>query len=299
VIVHRSAVPTPPQRVVVLGASGFVGGDLATHLRESHVPVLGLSSKDVDLVKPESVDQLVGLSRPGDALVFASTLTPDRGKDVRTLMRNLAMGEHVAAAVARSPWEHLVYVSSDAVYDDETNPVREESPCNPATFHGVMHLARERMLTQAAAAAGRPCLVLRATLIYGAADTHNGYGPNRFLRTALKERTIKLFGQGEEKRDHLFVGDLSRLIALGLAQRSEGVLNAASGHSASFGEVAALVARLAGGGVRLENLPRATPITHRHFDVTAAFRAFPGFRFTRLEEGLATAYEGAGGRAAA
>jgi nucleoside-diphosphate-sugar epimerase len=284
-ILHRHSTPTVPSRVVVLGASGFVGGDLVSYLREQRVPAVGLSSKDIDLTQPESVAQLVHLNQPGDVLVIASTITPDKGKDVRTLMRNLAMGEHVAAFLEQSASSHVVYVSSDAVYDDNANPVREDSPSNPASLHGVMHLARERMLSHAVQKAKIPVLMLRSTLLYGANDTHNGYGPNRFVRSALKERTIKLFGEGEEKRDHLYVRDLSRLIGSSMLNRTEGVLNAVTGYSASFREVADLVVASCP-GTRLECSPRATPITHRHFDVAATLRAFPTMRFTPLRVGL-------------
>jgi nucleoside-diphosphate-sugar epimerase len=127
--------------------------------------------------------------------------------------------------------------------------------------------------------------MLRSTLVYGANDTHNGYGPNRFVRAALRERTIKLFGEGEEKRDHLYIRDLSRLIGSCIAHRSEGMLNVATGHSTSFREVADLAVACCP-GTRLECSPRATPITHRHFDVAATLRAFPTMRFTPLHVGI-------------
>jgi UDP-glucose 4-epimerase len=297
VIHHNQATPTPPSRVVVLGASGFVGGDLMCHLRSLRIPTLGLSSRDVDLSQPQSVDRLTELIRPDDALVFASTITPDRGRDVRTLMRNLTMGEHVAAFLEKSPIDHVVYISSDAVYDDHANPVREDTPCNPGSFHGVMHLTRERMLAHAVRKT--PWLAVRATLLYGPQDTHNGYGPNRFMRTALKEGTIKLFGQGEEKRDHLYIEDLSRLLGEALLRRSEGVLNVATGRSVSFGELAHLVAELRGGSVAIECLPRATSITHRHFDVTEALRGFPSLRYSRPRAGLAKSLAVLAGKEAA
>src|SRR5205823_4353403 len=164
---HADAVA--PSRVVVLGASGFVGGDLVRHLHEQGIAVLGLSSKDVDLTLPGAVEQLERMSQPGDVLVFASTITPDRGKDVRTLMQNLSMGEHVAAFLERSSCGQLVYISSDAVYDEETALVHEDTPCNPTGFHGVMHLTRERMVAWAASKARVPCAILRPTLLYGAA----------------------------------------------------------------------------------------------------------------------------------
>jgi nucleoside-diphosphate-sugar epimerase len=296
---HHHAAPQSPARVVVIGASGFVGGDLVRRLQAASVPVVALSSKDVNLLDEGCVDQLLHLARPGDALVLVSALTPDRGRDVATLMRNLKMAEHVAAFLGRAALAHLVYVSSDAVYPDGANPVTEATPCHPASFHGLMHLAREQILGHEAARAKTPYLVLRPTLIYDARDTHNGYGPNRFLRTAARERKITLFGHGEEKRDHLYIDDLGRLTVHCLEHRSEGVLNVATGASASFHDVARLVCGLCPHPVAVECLPRGTPITHRHFDVTAALKAFPTFRFTTLAEGLAASYQDLAVRAAA
>jgi len=255
------------------------------YLREQRIPAVGVSSREIDLTQVESVAQLARLCQPSDVIVFASTITPDKGKDVRTLMRNLAMGEHVAEFLGKSTCSHVVYVSSDAVYDDTASPIREDSPCNPASLHGVMHLAREHVMAHAMQQAKIPVLMLRSTLVYGADDTHNGYGPNRFVRTALKERTIKLFGEGEEKRDHLYVRDLSRLIGACIVHRSEGVLNAATGHSSSFRGVADLVVACCP-DTRLECSQRATTITHRHFDVAATLRAFPAMRFTPMRVGL-------------
>ena len=122
-------------------------------------------------------------------------------------MANLAMGEHVCAALEEVPCAQVVYISSDAVYADDCNPVRETSCCDPSSNHGLMHLVRERMLAQTLKKAKVPYLILRPSLLYGAGDTHNGYGPNRFIRTALAEKRITLFGAGGgDARPHLGPG---------------------------------------------------------------------------------------------
>ncbi len=286
-IQHHYPEPTAPARVVVLGASGFVAGDLLAHLARLGVETVAVSSSKADLRKPSSVAALRAILRPDDALVFVAALTPDRGRDIRTLMMNLAMAEHVCSALEQTPCRHVVYVGSDAVYADDVNPVRESSCCDPSSFHGLMHLARERMLISTLKKSKTPLLLLRPSLLFGARDTHNGYGPNRFLMTALSERKITLFGGGEEKRDHVAINDLSRLISLALRHRSEGVLNVATGQSTSFHDPARRIADLVGGDVRVETTPRQNPITHRHFDVTRTWRAFPEFTFTPLETALA------------
>lgn len=286
-IKHHHSQPQPPGRVVVLGARGFLGSQLVRRLNNA-VP---LGSTDVNLLEPASVEKLRGIVRDGDALVFASALTPDKGKDARTQMKNLAMGEHVAAVIEAAKFAHVIYISSDAVYEDDVNPVWETSCASPTTLYGLMHLMRERMILVAAQKSAAPVMVLRPCVMYGAGDPHNSYGTNRFLRTARKDRQIALFGQGEEQRDHLYVLDCARLIELCLQHRTAGMLNAATGKAVSFMEAAQTVAKLVGGEVAIKGQPRSGPITHRHFDITETLKAFPSFRFRSLREGLAEVVE--------
>jgi UDP-glucose 4-epimerase len=271
---------------VILGAAGFVASHLNQHLTEQGIPTLALGAAKLDLLSVESAGKLAALLEPEDALVFTSTLTPDKGKDARTFMKNLTMGLHVSGALEKARCAHLVYVSSDSVYDDAATLVSESTPRSPGTFHGLMHAAREQMLQSVLGKPPIPFCVVRPGLIYGAGDTHNGYGPNRFVRTALKDRKITLFGQGEEQRDHVHVQDVAAFIGLCLCRRTEGAVNIVSGKAASFFEVAAKIRELSPEPVQLECLPRATPISHRHFDVSLRLSEFPEFQTTSLEAGL-------------
>jgi len=290
-IQHQSSTPTLPARVMVLGASGFIGQYLIRHLSELGMQAVPLASREIDLGQPESVAKLREVVRAEDSVVFASALTPDRGRDRRAMLKNLAMGDHVSQFLENNPCSHLIYISSDAVYRDGEHPIREISCCQPSSLYGFSHLVREEMLREVTKRAGTPLVVLRPCAIYGAADTHNSYGPNRFRRMALEQRKITLFGQGEEKRDHIYIADVVRLIGLCLLHKSTGTLNLATGQSVSFMEVAQKVAALTEGQVEIEGLPRSSPITHLHFDVTATLKAFPEFNFTSLDEGLTAMVE--------
>ena len=281
---HHHSTPQPPARAVVLGGTGFVGKAILARLGADQIPVLSLGSADIDLLQPESADKLAGVLRPDDALVICSTLTPDKGKDIRTMMKNLTMGEHVCAALAKVPCAHVIYVSSDAVYAEVT-PVSEASNCDPGSFHGVMHLGREKMLQ--ATVKSIPLAVLRPSAIYGVGDTHNSYGPNRFVGTARADGKITLFGQGEEIRDHLYVQDLAAVVHACLTHQSEGIVNVACGQAVSFFKAAKLVESLLGQPVQIECLKRGGPITHRHFDLSLLVKTFPAIRLTSLENGLA------------
>jgi UDP-glucose 4-epimerase len=289
VLEHLNSVRRAPSRVVIIGAGGFVGGAIGDQLAADKVPILALTRKELDLLKPEASATLQRLLRADDSVVFVSALAPTRNN--ARLIDNLRMAETVCTALAAQPVAHLVYISSDAIYSDDANPVTERSCQQPSSLHGVMHLAREIMLR---AALKLPLAILRPTLIYGAKDPHNGYGPNRFRQLAAKGEAITLFGEGEEKRDHVHVDDVAALVSAVLQHRSTGTLNIATGRSVSFREVAEMVVALSPRSVEIRGTPRQNPITHRHFDITDCLKAFPEFHYIPLRDGLArVAREGA------
>lgn len=279
---HRLPAPRAPERVVLFGAHGFIGKAIQARLQEEGIATLAISSREADLTSPASVAQLSGMLKPADAVVMLSALTPDKGRDIATLMKNLAMMRHLCAALEQTGCAHLVYFSSDAVYDTAVARVNEATPAAPQDLYGTMHRTREIMAGNIKA----PLLILRPTLVYGVGDTHNAYGPNRFRRMARKDGKITLFGGGEETRDHVHVDDVAALTLRCLQCKSTGVLNIATGTSTTFRDVATLVASQFGGAVKIIETPRANPITHRHYDITGLIKAFPDFRFIPLAEGI-------------
>ena len=283
-ISHQNQAPTKPVRVVLVGARGFIGAAIRRELDSTKVPTLALTSAEVDLADPGAAERLAALARPDDTVVMLAAITPDKGRDRATLMKNLAMMHNVCAALENTGCAHLVYFSSDAVYAPKVSLVTEEVPAAPGDLYGAMHCTRELM---AHGLAKVPVLVLRPTLVYGEGDTHNSYGPNRFRRAAQKDGKITLFGGGEETRDHIHVDDVAALTVRCLLNKSTGTLNVATGVSRSFGEIAEIVASQFSRRIEINATPRANPVTHRHFDVTGLIKAFPGLRFIPLEEGIA------------
>lgn len=273
---HLNAEPRKPARVVVIGAAGFVGGAVAARLERDGVPVLRIGRKDVDLASADAADKLSRIIKATDAVVAAAAKAPV--KDSAMLVENVVMARALARASAGAA--HVVNISSDAVYADFPDAITEASWAAPTTLHGVMHLARELVFRAELKA---PLAILRPTLIYGAADPHNGYGPNRFRRLAAQGKEIVLFGEGEERRDHVHIDDVAELVVRVLYRKSTGVLNVATGSVHSFRSIAERFSK------RIRTTARSGPMPHngyRPFDPAATRAAFPDFRYTPLEEGL-------------
>jgi nucleoside-diphosphate-sugar epimerase len=290
---HELSEPAAPARVVVIGANSFVGKALLKRLAADQANVLGVGRADVDLTTPDAGDKLAALLRPDDSVVAVSAKAPCRNAE--DFLVNAKIIASLVKALTAQPVAHLVNISSDAVYPDEPVPLSEAVPAAPGSMHGAMHVAREIALK----GLGLPLATLRPTLIYGAADPHNGYGPNQFRRKANAGEEIVLFGEGEERRDHVNVDDVAELIARTLYRRSTGVLNVASGNVTSFRDIAQMASNIAGKPAKITSKPRSGPPPHngyRPFDTAATRAAFPDFLYTQLEAGMREAQAAEFGR---
>jgi UDP-glucose 4-epimerase len=286
-LTHLQNTPRLPSRTLVIGAGGFVGAAIARRVKRERGEVIALSRHEVDLQAADAAQRLASLLKPGDAVVAAAARAPC--KDIAMMVDNMIMTRAMIDALRGADVSHIVNVSSDAIYADEPLPLTETSPAAPTSMHGTMHLAREIAFASEIRA---PIAILRPTLIYGTDDPHNGYGPNRFRRLANANQDIVLFGEGEERRDHVFIEDVAEIALRVLMHRSRGALNIATGAVHSFREIAEQVVALAPNKVRISGSPRNGPMPHngfRPFDPSAAKAAFPDFAFTPLEVGLAKA----------
>jgi nucleoside-diphosphate-sugar epimerase len=219
---------TGPGRVVILGASGFLGRALHARLSGDGVEVVGHSSRTLDLTRLDAFGVLDGVLGAETTLVFASALTPDRGQTPATLLSNTTMAANLAAYLDGRRPGRLVYIGSDAVYGFDNEVVTEDTPVAPAGYYALGKYAGERVLETAARAAAIPLLVLRVTGVYGPGDSHASYGPNAFARSLARDRSVRIFGAGEEERDHVYVDDVAGIAACLMRSDTAGVLNVAT-----------------------------------------------------------------------
>jgi UDP-glucose 4-epimerase len=281
---HLNQHEISPARVIILGGSGFVGGELVKLLNFQKIAILNLGSKDLNLLEKGSELRLSNLLKPDDVLVFISAIAPC--KNLEMMQSNILMAQTVCNALAKAPVHHVIYISSDAVYKDSTELLSESSLAEPGSLHGVMHLSRELALK---AICPSNLTIIRPTLIYGVNDPHNGYGPNQFRRLAADGKNISLYGNGEERRDHVFVRDVALLISKCISWRSVGLINAVSGEVVSFFDLANYIADQYFPRVSTLHQARSGPMPHdgyRAFDSSSLQLAFPEFECTPWKKGL-------------
>ena len=282
---HRGKDSYEMKRVIVIGKSGFVGSELLLSLSSLEFEVIGIGRDDVDLTSQLAIPFLADIIHDTDIVVYASADVPV--KSLEQFERNLSMLRNFLDGIKGKKLNQLIYISSDAVFADSEQPLTEKSPRGPENLHGLMHLVREVVLE--GSEFKELLCIARPTIIYGANDPHNSYGPCSFMRLAKRTEEIVLFGNGEEERDFIHISDVANIITNIIQNRSTGAFNLATGEVHSFFEIAALTQKITQSKCLVTSKPRIGPMPHngyRPFDTSNLKLAFPKFSPMSLKEGL-------------
>lgn len=132
-------------------------------------------------------------------------------------------------------------------------PVDEDHPTNPKGIYAVTNLTAEKMVLVYHDVYGIESVCLRITNTYGPRHqmTHDEYGVfNWFIRKALDDEEIPVFGDGRILRDFIYVRDLvACMFRVSLTKGAYGrVFNVGTGIPVSFIELAKKIVQVAGTG---------------------------------------------------
>ncbi len=261
---------------IVFGGTGGIGATFVKISNFKGYDTRALGSKSLDLLEAGAVNKIKEIVSIEDDIVMLAALTPERASSTCLMIENVTMFINVLKAISNIEFRHLVYVSTDAVFGFQTETISESTPKVPDSMYGASHLIRERLLC-AMFDPNRYC-ILRPCAVYGVEDTHQSYGIMKFLKQILNERSVTVFGTGEEIRDHLHGDDLALILNEALEKRIVGDFNVASGASMSFFDIAKQMTELMLGHVKIHHAPRRMPIKHRRIDInklTTNFDAKP------------------------
>lgn len=214
------------RRVLVAGGDGFIGGNCVRMLVEQGANVTLMSRSSPRATVPPGVRVIVGdltdlgfvlAAVPGHHVVFdcaGGSGAVESNSDVFSNF-DLECRPHLnlfdACARQVSP-PVIVFLSTRLVYGKPTSlPVCEEHPLRPESIYAVHKIALENYLRVLHRTRGMPYCVLRVSNPYGPSGTAEAksYGIiNQFIRAASLGLPIKIFGDGSQQRDYIYIDDL-------------------------------------------------------------------------------------------
>jgi UDP-glucose 4-epimerase len=291
-------------RAIVTGGAGFVGSHVAEALldrgdrvvvvddlstgRRTNVPrgarFVRLDIRDAGLgdvfaqAEPEVCFHLAAQSS-----VSVSVQRPELDADV-----NVGGTIRVLEA-ARSVGAQVVFSSTGgAIYGDCDGPMPESAPRRPLAPYGASKLAGEEYLELYNRLYGSSHVALRYANVYGPRqDPHGEAGVVAIFFGRLREgKPCRIFGDGLQTRDYVFVGDVARA-TLAAAGHAGGVFNVGTGIETTVVSLYELCRHVAGSGAEPEFAPPRLGEARRSVvDPSRAARELGWRPETSLEDGL-------------
>ena len=167
---------------------------------------------------------------------------------VQTFERDVA-GTFKILEKCRKSGTKMVFMSTCMVYDKSSDEkgINEDHRTKPASPYAAAKLSGESLVLSYYHAYGLPTVVVRPFNTYGPFQKTNGEGGvvAVFLKRALKNEQLKIYGDGNQTRDLLYVEDCVDFIYK--AGNSEDVvgqiINAGTGNDISINDLAKLIAK--------------------------------------------------------
>jgi UDP-glucose 4-epimerase len=175
-----------------------------------------------------------------------------------------------------------------AIYGECPGPVSEDAPLQPLSPYGAAKLAAEEYLRTYNRLHGSIHVALRYGNVYGPRqDPHGEAGVVAiFLGALASGESPRIFGEGHQTRDYVYVGDVARGTLQALGQEG-GVFNVGTGTETSVLELCDLCRRVAGSELEATHAPaRLGEIERSVLDASRAAEQLGFMAFVDLEDGL-------------
>ena len=255
--------------------------------QDDDLEIEGINSSSLDLTKPESSGRLADRLDEDTTLIFSARTTAANSPWER-LKIDLEMVHNVTRALARKRVRKCLYFSTLAVYDDSVTQrdITEETGVLPQSPYGIAKFSGECLLARVAAEMGFPLVTFRPCKVYGPGDRSFEYGPGGFLHSVLMGKPVRLYGDGSELRDHLFIEDLVQIVRHFVQNGKGGTYNLASGVSRTYQDLLAIIRTVTKKEFEIVHEDRTRLQVDQTVDVSYLKQAVPGLNLTTLEQGV-------------
>ena len=262
---------------MITGGTGFIGSNIVKELNsKGHELVITGSDAEQDVNKGVTKYLQPGfLGIDWEALgkldlifheaAINNTLLTDRTEMLRG---NLLASQELFERAVKNGCKRIVYASSTAVYGNVEAPFRENGKTEPLNVYGESKkLLDDFAMEFAAKNPGITVVGLRYCNVYGPGEQHKGKRASmiyQLARQMLKGRP-RLFKNGEQKRDWIYVADVVQANILAASAKKSCVVNCGSGNAYSFNEIIAILNKTLGTSLEPEYIDNPFAASYQNF----------------------------------
>ena len=278
--------------IVILGAAGFIGTNLAIKLAENKNDRITLVDKRMEYffeiqkcgfdnvrIKESSLDNNDSFSVLQNQdivyhLVSSNVPTTSNQHISQDIESNVLFSSKLLEACVRFGIKKVVFMSSGGtVYGKEAKcPLKEDTPTNPISSYGVQKITIEKLLYLYNYIYGLDYRVIRLANPYGPYQRPNGVlgAVTTFTYKALKGEEIQVYGDGTVVRDFIYIDDAVRgIINIVNGENEHHTFNLGCGYGTSIKDVLKTIEHALGVNVNIVyKEARAVDVPVNYLDIS-------------------------------
>lgn len=215
-------------RIVVTGGSGFIGRAVVAELLRASRPVTVVDkvpfaevAKDIpgadrvkvitgDLKDPAVREAAIDSETGGVIHLAAMTYVLKSKEDpLGTFVENVVVTQELLELARLREVPRFVFASTNAVVGNVgTRTITTDMAIRPLAPYGATKAASEMLLSGYAGSYGMSTCSLRFTNVYGPGMSHKDSFIPRLMRAALSGGGVQIYGDGTQRRDLVYLGDI-------------------------------------------------------------------------------------------
>lgn len=297
-------------KIVILGAAGFIGTNLAMNLVKNELNELILVDVCYDWIRKE-------ITQNNNVVVYECAFEKDtdyesilQGADVvyhlvsttipatsnqkmaKELESNIIVTANILDACVRCNVKKVVFISSGgAIYGKNVLcPISEDAELDPITSYGLQKLAIEKMLYIYNLSYGLDYKIVRLANPYGPYQRPNsGLGViTTFVYRALRGESIEVFGDGTVIRDYIYVDDaIQAIVNIASKDSKYNIYNVGSGKGTDINTILKKIKTFVNCDAKIKRVAsRAVDVPINFLDIERYEKEFGTLTNITLDEGI-------------
>lgn len=297
--------------IMILGAAGFIGTNLALELCKDSGNRLFLVDENMDFFHTHplwrcekitfceinylSFNQIAEIVDGIDIVYhLISTNNPSSSNKAieNDISQNVMITTYILEACVKARVKKIIFMSSGgAIYGKNVKcPIKENDEKNPITTYGIQKLTIENLLYLYNYLYGLDYVIIRLSNPYGPYQRPNGkLGViSTFVYQALKNEELQVYGDGTVVRDYIYIDDaISAILKVANSDNVNNVYNIGSGIGTSIKEIINLIYKYVNPNIKVQySEGRVVDVPVNYLDIARYESEFGKLTCCSLQEGI-------------
>jgi len=239
-------------KILVTGASGFIGKALTSRLKAQGQDVVSVDSSDGDIASRKTLEKFTQQDISHVFHLAGKTYVPDSWDDPYTFYKTNTLGTETVLEFCREKEVHLTYVSAYIYGVPECLPISENAPIQPNNPYAHSKYLSEELCRFYASNFGQAVSIILPFNVFGSGQCARFLIP-MIVQQALYHNEI-VINDLSPKRDYVHINDLvDAMVATLPLKNGFNLFNIGSGVSFSVGEVIDIIQKCAGTNKPVKN----------------------------------------------